>query len=225
MADTRGDYYRDTDKQARYRDLLEAKESGAQAPALPSAVDAEIADIERKMQDGQGEYWHSPEMQARYRQLVEIREGADEPDGFDAPAVSEIARNFGLPAEAAAISRATAAAIEGDLTAEARQEVNAAVLGLPDTCRAAVVREFGQSVGQWEPASAEDVAQFAETGAGKILAGEWRDAAPRHLGIALGRWDRLTADLSDDDFDKLDDFYRNRLTADERAAVLRRLAA
>ena len=57
-----------------------------------------------------------------------------------------------------------------------------------------------------------------------VLAEEWGPSARQNLARALFRWDRLTFALDDADFAALDDFYLNRLTATERAAVLRRLA-
>lgn len=63
------------------------------------------------------------------------------------------------------------------------------------------------------------------TGAGRILAGEWGADTPRRLAAALYRWGRLTGELTDAEFDEIDDFFRNRLRPTERAAILRRLAA
>ena len=54
---------------------------------------------------------------------------------------------------------------------------------------------------------------------------EWGTDAPRKLAVALFRWDRITEGLSDRDVAAVDDFYLRRLHANERAAVLRHLAA
>ncbi len=73
-------------------------------------------------------------------------------------------------------------------------------------------------------ADKNSLVQFGATSAGRILVSEWGADAARRLAVALHRWDRLTADLSDDEFDQLDDFFRVRLQPQERAAILRRLA-
>jgi hypothetical protein len=222
MSDQHSDYWRSETKQQRLRELYQAQESGGSVPAIPSAVDTEIAEIEEAMKDAHGAYWNSPEMQARFRQLLSLRDGGPEPEGFDAPAASEIASVFGLSDEAAALVRGTAAAIEAELSDP--DGVNAAVAGLPDTCRAGIVREFSQPAAQFLAATDEELAQFRKTGAGQLLVHEWGDSARQRLGVILSRWDRLCSQLSDDDFVMLDDFYRMRLGAAERAAVLRRLA-
>ncbi len=66
---------------------------------------------------------------------------------------------------------------------------------------------------------------FAGSGAGQILVREWGDEAARKLAVALYRWERLIADLSETEEAEIDDFYLRRLRPQERAAVLRRLAA
>ncbi len=97
---------------------------------------------------------------------------------------------------------------------------------LPDNAKAAVYKELSNPyVGQVPAADPADLADFAEGGAGKILVKEWGASARQNLARALFRWDRLTFGLDDADFAALDDFYLNRLTASERASVLRRLAA
>jgi hypothetical protein len=80
-------------------------------------------------------------------------------------------------------------------------------------------------VPQQPAADPADLETFAGSGAGRILVGEWGDEAGRKLATALYRWERLTENLSDSEFAELDDFYRLRLRPQDRAAVLRRLAA
>jgi len=72
--------------------------------------------------------------------------------------------------------------------------------------------------------SDEKLAAFEKTEAGQILAPYWGQHAPAHLGIALSRWDRLTADLSDEDYGQLDYLIRQGLNAQERAYVIWALA-
>ena len=78
---------------------------------------------------------------------------------------------------------------------------------------------------QQPAADPADLETFSESGAGRILVEEWGDEAGRKLATALYRWDRMIADLTETEEAELDDFYLNRLRPQERAAVLRRLAA
>ena len=104
-------------------------------------------------------------------------------------------------------------------------DVSTALDNLPDNAKAAVYKELSNPyVGQVPAADPADLATFAAGGAGKILVKEWGASARQNLARALFRWDRLTFGLDDADFAALDDFYLNRLTDTERAAVLRRLA-
>ena len=119
----------------------------------------------------------------------------------------------------------TRLAILAGMGAGAQDVVQAFEGNLPDSAKAAVYKEFSNPyTGQVPAADPADLATFAEGGAGKILVKEWGPSARQNLARALFRWDRLTFALDDADFAALDDFYLNRLTATERAAVLRRLA-
>ena len=60
---------------------------------------------------------------------------------------------------------------------------------------------LGQSAGRYE------------TGAGQILAGDWRHETGRNLAVALYRWDRMIEGLSEREVAAVDDFYRLRLDA------------
>ena len=105
-------------------------------------------------------------------------------------------------------------------------EVASAFDGLNDNCRAAVYREFSNAYTPRLPAAdPADLEEFSESSAGRILVKEWGDDAGRKLATALYRWERTVEGLSDAEFAELDDFYRLRLRPQERAAVLRRLAA
>ena len=116
-------------------------------------------------------------------------------------------------------------AILGDMGVTA-DEVISAFDGLADNTRASVYKEFGNPYTPQQPAAdSNDLATFAESGAGRILVGEWGDEAGRKLAVALYRWDRMIADLTETEEAEIDDFYLKRLRPQERAAVLRRLAA
>ncbi len=104
--------------------------------------------------------------------------------------------------------------------------ITTAIDGLDDNVRASVYREFSNAYTPRLPAAdRDDLDRFAESGAGQILVKEWGEAAGRNLAIALYRWDRMTEGLSDTEFAEIDDFYLRRLGANEKASVLRRLAA
>ena len=60
---------------------------------------------------------------------------------------------------------------------------------------------------------------------GKIWSRNGAKPQGANLAIALYRWDRMTEGLSDTEFAEIDDFYLRRLGANEKASVLRRLAA
>ena len=95
-----------------------------------------------------------------------------------------------------------------------------------DNVRASVYRELSNAyTPQLSAADRADLETFAESGAGQILVREWGDEAGRKLATALYRWDRMTEDLTETEEAEIDDFYLNRLRSQERAAVLRRLAA
>ncbi len=119
----------------------------------------------------------------------------------------------------------TRLAILGGMGDSAEAVAQAFEGNLSDNVKAAVYKELSNPyVGQVPAADPADLATFAEGGAGKILVKEWGASARQNLARCLFRWDRLTFGLDDADFAALDDFYLNRLTDTERAAVLRRLA-
>ena len=224
MADQHSRYWRGPEAeglQTRYRSLSEAQETGGTELVPTSAGDTEMAALEVEMADTSGPYWSGPEAEAkqeRYRQLLELRDGVPEAEGFDGPAASEIASTFGLSVESAELAQGKVAAISAEMPN--LDEVNMAVAGLPDTCRIAVVKEFAQPAASFPAATAEQLTQFRETGAGQLLMQEWGDSAAQRLGVILGRWDRLCSHLSNDDYLMLDDFFRVRLTPAERAGIL-----
>ncbi len=76
-----------------------------------------------------------------------------------------------------------------------------------------------------ERCRAGQLASYRGTRAGRILVEEWGDEAGRKLATALYRWDRMIADMTETEEAEIDDFYLRRLRPQERAAVLRRLAA
>ena len=87
-----------------------------------------------------------------------------------------------------------------------------------------VDREMCLATPFYEAATDDQLAQFAETAAGKPLVEYWGEHAAGYLGIALARWDRINEVLEPEGVAELDDFIRNRLTPEERSHVWRALA-
>lgn len=248
MADTKGrepgGYWNDEGKQARYRQLLEAKESGGAVPTVDAKAKRR-GELETLMGDQHSSYWKGAEaekLQGEYRNLLDGKESGMPAEAVtitDADvdvAIKNVAGMGEVGAEwANELGRGNA---RGSLEhgedvrrsvfaemGEAAAEVAQAFDGLPDNVRASVHREFATAyVPRLPPADRDDLEQFAQSSAGKILVKEWGGDAARRLAVALYRWDRLTFRLNDDDFDALDDFFRKRLRPQERAAVMRRLA-
>ena len=253
MADDFAGYQGNAAKQARYGELLAAQEAGTAAPAQPDAATARRTEIEGMMGDPRSPYWKgskADKLQAEYRSLLGDERpraqanavGADRQavaltDGDVSNAIENVAAMGDTGAEwAAELSKGgakgalghmedTRLAILGGMGAAAGDVAQAFDDNLSDNVRASVFRELANPyVPRLPPASRDDLATFAEAGAGAILVKEWGADAARNLAVALHRWDRLTQYLSDEEFDQLDDFYLNRLTDTERAAILRRLA-
>jgi len=216
-------------------------------PADLDGVEREIELVEEKMQNTY-EYARSPRTQARATALYEAQERlqadpapADQAvaltDGDVSNAIENVAAMGDVGrAWAAELSKGgakgslgvmedTRRAILAGMGDSAEAVVQAFEGNLSDNAKAAVFKELSNPyVGQVPAADPADLATFAEGGAGKILVKEWRASARQNLARALFRWDRLTFGLDDADFAVLDDFYLNRLTDTERAAVLRQLA-
>ncbi len=57
---------------------------------------------------------------------------------------------------------------------------------------------------------------FNQTSAGALASQRWGEQAEARLGIMMARWNRMTENLSDQDFNALDTFIRNRLSPRER---------
>ena len=226
---------------------------GLPVPTDAGEINNELEGLQEEMADTRGPYWSGPRAerkQARYRQLVEAQErleaGADGPGEVEPVAmgdqdVSTALGNLDAMGEVgqawadelrrggaqSALEHGEQVRLEilADL-GSAADEVAQAFDGLDDNVRGAVYRELASAyVPRLPPAEASDVKAFEQTSAGEILASEWSADTPQRLAIVLHRWERLTADLTDDEFAELDDFYRVRLRPVERAAILRRLAA
>ena len=219
--------------------------TGAEAPESAGR----LAEIEDMMADTRGPYWNgskSDALQAEYRELLD-RQGGDtaaQAGADQAMTAADVAGSLdviGAMGEVGAewasdlrdsgnlgaleVSENVRSDIMADMGTTA-DEVASAFDGLGDNVRAAVYRELGSAYVPQQPAAdPADLAEFSGTSAGQILVEEWGDEAGRKLAVALYRWDRMIADLTETEEAEIDDFYRLRLRPQERAAVLRRLAA
>jgi len=86
MKDGRSEYWRDETRQARYRELIEARENHTAAPAAAGGRAVERAALEAMMRDPKSQYWRGPrseELQARFRELVDPASGGGASEGVD----------------------------------------------------------------------------------------------------------------------------------------------
>ncbi|MPZ31196.1 MAG: hypothetical protein GEV13_09405 [Rhodospirillales bacterium] len=182
-------YHRDSGMQARYLELLTAREAG-QAPAPVAAVGREVAEIERLMADHRSEYWKGPRaaaLQQRYRELIG---GRPEP----------IAGLDGMTPDPSAPKAAVDAAsrIMLDLSAGERAGlIEAWDWALPVAAQQAAIRELAAGAPSAPPVSQADVDEVAATDfASSAIVAEWGTAAPRRLGVLRARLRRIMSGLS-----------------------------
>ena len=92
MQTDNGEYWHSPQMQERYRDLLDARDSGAATPPGNANL-TRRAEIEKSMASAgnSSEYWHSPEMQAEYMKLLDTPPPAHEGGRDDAtsPEIAE----------------------------------------------------------------------------------------------------------------------------------------
>lgn len=252
MADDFAAYQGDTATQERYAGLLRAQEAGGPAPPRPDAATARRTEIEKLMADPHSKYWRgsrSEAIQAEYRDLLDGERPPAQADagGADQQAVqvsdADVDNAIGNLAAMGTVGQDFAGELSrggakgklgvmedarkailagmGDAAADVVQAFEA---NLSADAKAAVYKEMATPYAERQPdASADELARFRETGAGKILSAEWKGATAQNLSRALYRWDRMAMDLDDADADQLDDEYQ-RLTTAEKVAVTRHLA-
>lgn len=221
MADNKSKYWTDPAMQQRYRDLLDAEDSGGKPPA-PSAVDGEIANIEALMADSRSEYWIGPKaerLQARYRQLLETRDGQG-----PAETVAN-AQAMGLTEADAAVAASVAEGIEAALPSGAIDGINTAIGQLPGGVRGAIVTEFAAPLPAVANATPAVIEAFGGTEAGALALSSWGQDAPRKVAQVQGRWRRLQAGLDQDGRQWLAWLVDTALAPAELAAVFDKLAA
>lgn len=180
-------YERDGGMQARYRGLLEAKETGALPPSPPSPIVVERREIEKLMGDPTSEYWKGPnaeQLQARYRAISHETLFDDEDERYEPPLLR-------LPRGADLVVARKAADILGNLPGDMRKGFKRSFDALPTAVHAASAAELAAPV-SWggSPVEPNDLARFATTPEGADLVREWRHDAPRKLARLRGRLER-----------------------------------
>lgn len=81
------DYWRDEGKQARYRDLLTARDGGGPAPAAPSPSTARRRELEAMMADSHSPYWKGQSAGELQSEYLALAGGSPADRGSSAPAV------------------------------------------------------------------------------------------------------------------------------------------
>lgn len=260
-------YWRDDTMQARYRDLIDAREAGATPPAAPSPAMRRLAEITALMGDHRSAYWRGPDadaLQAEYRGLVEA-DAARQPSATPAPAPPAppakgpthrelIAQHDAEKAAAADAWRATEAQARermpsalvaewdqaGDFTASLRRAQDAVARivadiaagdpeaaadftvsfgGLPDSVRAAVLREAAAPApGYVKAADDAELTTFRTLDGGPEIIAAWGSRARRCVAICLDRFHRAVTGMPEADRPKFTHWWR-AMTPGERMAV------
>ena len=225
-------------------------ETGTDLETIPDnlpAVEREIERVEEAMADTYT-YARSPRTQDRATKLYEAQErlkadpAADQGEGValtphqTADAVANIAATGEVGQEWAAelghgenarnalqVGEDQRVALLAAMGPQADQ-VAMAFEGLDDNVRVAVYRELGNTFSpRLPPSDADDLAIFAGLDHGGILTKEWGGETGRRLATAQHRWNRMVQYLDKGEQDILHDFFTKRLTAPERAAIVRHL--
>ncbi len=191
------EWFHDKAGQERIKELYEQQDTGTAPSPAPAPAAQRMAVIEQAMKDSAGEYWKSPDMQNEYLAILEAEDAG--------PPLAVLDEVTGR------LDAALGASLDG---------VTAAVAGLDDTLQVAMARELAQPVGETFPATTEDIAAFAKTTPGALLLSRWGSDGPQRLGAVMARVDRFEAGLSDADYDNWQDFFHNRISPQERAAIL-----
>ena len=214
-----------------------------------SSLKAEMSDTKGAHFSGHWteSYWNNETKQARARELMAREAGTEARDAPPPPGASSqapsaggivpaggrapvnvaelagLANTLDISSDAVEAGYDAALAIEAGMGTSAG-DVNMAVAGLPDSLRAAMVRELSSAYVPRQPeADQAAVEAFKRTGAGVILAREWGGDLARRLGIALARVERFENTLDDASFRAWQDFWKHRLRSQEQAAILRTL--
>ena len=221
---------------ARIAATLLGASSGAAPPQRPTGVNAEKLAIEKSM--GTDAYWHDQKAQDRYLQILEAEaHGVALPDsGIDFAVIRDNVSNLGEAGNTwigeldragrtdETLARASEAA-QNLLTDLGDPAIADGFDGLANEIQIAVFRELAADPPQHVPlVDDEKLKEFAEA-EGSLLLPEWGNDARAKLTTALSRWHRALEPLSEADVYELHEFVSERLSMEERASILRTLAA
>ena len=180
MRDAPAVYRRDEAMQGRLRDLYDAQERGAPAPAKPSGAEAERAEIERIMRTDIGRYRRDEAMQGRYRTLLEEVMDGDEDEPAEGSSGGDLApmptlREWTASGEDAGSYHAGAALIRSvnDVivgAGEAAAEMESGLMALSGDARASILRELGER----KPVAVEVLRADAPRRFARIRERSWR---------------------------------------------------
>lgn len=239
MADKTSGYWRGPAAeatQARYRDLVEARDAGQSAPAQ-SAAGTERLKIERMMVDRKSAYWKGPEanhLQARYRDLCEGAGGDQSIPATEIVAVQEHLSSG--PAGAQLVEDWSVGGRFEENLSTARARVEEILNGvsertefllsfeqLPEPVQASVYRTLAEPSRQGKGATPKEIDLFKETPEGAALALEWGSNTPARVARVKARMSATIERLSQGERLALDDWL-DRLPSQEYTAVLRVMA-
>ena len=208
MADAKGEYWHSKELQNEYRSLIEAKDVSRPGDLLASLVGRiDLADMPADV----------------------IGNELMEAEGVTDAELETWGEWTGLDPASIAEGFANAKALWDGMEAVSDPENYAAIREaytseMPAECMRGIDREFCMDAPYYEPAGAEDMLKFRGTSAGALAVQGWGDQAEARLGIVQARWDRMTSDLTVDDFQVLDAFMHNKLSPRERAWCWQALA-
>jgi len=204
MRDDPGTYRRDESMQGRLRDLYDARDRGAPAPAPLKRN--EIEEIKAVLRNDPRRYWRSPEMQERFRLLLEAESPEPvetEDDGGGLVRLgppSEWVRNGGNPAEYGPmvnLIRNTNDVLSG-MSAADRQHVSASFERLPEVVRNAAFAELmSRRTVPTERMTDAEMRALSHLPSYPALLAEWGQEAPERMARYRERLFRISERIPD----------------------------
>ncbi len=240
MPDRRSDYWKNESKQARYRDLVEARRNHTATPKA-DAKSNDRREIELLMRNSRSEYWKGAKnslgettLQERYRQLLTGEHGAEKAETWrltveaasqklPAAAIEAWQQSGDLPAKLQLAENTWQRLYHGVGDAKVAQALEIDFAGLPEGVRSAAYVELASGEPTFSRAATDDeLSAFANIDGG-ACAKAWGKLASQRLGVALARLDRLRATLGAGDQSSYDRFLQY-LSPREKIAVVWTLA-
>jgi len=229
MKDRNSAYWQDGGaSQARYRELIESRETGKAAPVVDHTA-MRRSEIEAAMRDGS--YWRTPAMQAEYRALLEgkgnIPNGniaeRNETDGDDfadhaLPALAkawaeEPGGEYRLPRVEAVTS-----ALLSVLPADQRAEAESTYLGLPAEVRQSIASIISLPAATLAKVTDEEAEAWADTEVGEILSPRWRHQSARNLAKVRTFVDQVRKGLTPEGRREFDHYLKSMPKPEKAAA-------